>query len=455
MEWKLTNISTPHTNHPTALPGEEGHIVTGGRDRAVRVWAWWVDEWGRLGVRPQHTLLTERCEVRCLAAGGGVGLVAGGTDRGALYCWSSLTSVLEYVAVGGEQAVTCVTALAEEEGEGTGGEEAASLVATADAGGVVRLYRPTYLDPAKAPLPGEEGEGLADEEEEDSAWQPVAEARLDAPAVGAMVVGAHLVVVSRSGLVMPWPLATLPRFPGEERRAPPPPQPPRPAQAPSATEGGYEEEEKEVWPRRGPPPAPTAAHTADESATAAAEAYLSGLRGAMMEQGGQGHPFVACELGAPAVNSTAAVRAALEAARLAEFDAAAAEQDAAGTASVLAEAARAVNVDPRYRAYRGLRSVEDVRLPPPKVVRRQVDPAWLAKQALRPTARDFFTPGLEGLVVGAGPVNAGTVPLWPRVGGQAQGRRRGGRVAEGLGEGENAQQGRAVDPYLAMYGDAV
>ncbi len=435
--------------------------MTGGRDRAVRVWAWWMDEWGRLGVRPQHTLLTERCEVRCLGAGQGLGLVVGGTDRGALYCWSSLTSVLEYVAVGGQQPLTCVAALAAED---TGEEQEASLIVTADAAGMVRLYRPTYLDPAKASLAGEE-EDEQEEEEEDSAWQPVAEAQLDGPAVAAFPMEGLLVVVSSTGLVMPWPLDTLPRYPGEERRPPPPPPPAHAAGAERAAEEEEEEEEdhddeEEEGPRRGPPPTPTPTPTvtpttggaggeeATAAATAAAEAYLAGL--ARGEAGG----WVACELGVPAVNSTAAVRNALERARLAEFDAAAAEKEAE-TGSVLAEAAQAVNVDPRYRAYPGLPDVADVRVPRGKVVRRQADPAWRAKQALRPTAQDFFTPGLEGLVVGAGAgtvaVDAGTVPLWPR--GEPQGL--GGRAAA-QGSEEEEGEGRVLlgDPCLALYGDA-
>ena len=68
--------------HGEALAREEGHLITGGRDRTVKVWSWQMDEWGALVVKKLHTLLTEACDVRCLAAGGGGGWFWGGEGVG-------------------------------------------------------------------------------------------------------------------------------------------------------------------------------------------------------------------------------------------------------------------------------------------------------------------------------------------------------------------------------------
>ncbi len=421
--------------HGETLAREEGHVVTGGKDKAVRVWSWQMDEWGALRVRPLHTLLTEACNIRCLAAGAGLGLVLAGSNRGTLYCWSSLTSILEYVAMGGTRPLTAVAALAEEEWEEEDDEnvvgrgEEASVIATADAAGIVRLYRPVAWE--------DEGEGNEAEEEEDerNTWQPVAESPLDGPAIGAFFMkgsdGGQLVVVSSSGMVMPWPVATLPCYPGDDNRAPPPPRPAsarREERRGYGAEAGEEEEEEEgadegeEYPRQGPPPSPLVVDAA------ALTAQFSSLRAWEHDTEALAAGWQPCELGAPTLNSTAVLRDALEKAQQAQFPT---DEIDLETSSVLEDAARAVDVDPRFRVYKGVVRRDTYRLPPPQLVAKTVDPVWRAKQERRPTALDFFTPGLEEQAGSSGTTGGGRLSL---------GREEGGR-------------GGRVDPYLALYKD--
>lgn len=422
--------------HGEALAREEGHVVTGGGDRAVRVWAWAVSEWGAVQVQPLHTLLTETCTVRSLAAGAGMGLILAGSNRGTLYCWSSLTAALEYVAVGGDEPVVALAAFAAEgeggEGEYTGGGEA-SVIATADALGIVRLYRPrAWSQSGEARVKGlEEGDIYTNREEERETdedidiWQPVAESRLDASAVAAFFLRTEgsragetapcLVVVSSSGMVLPWPVASLPRFPGDDRRLPSP----RPdlSRAEAETALGEEREaaraeggegralspsggggEGEEASRQGPPPSPSAS-----DAATLLEAFTN-LRTWRRDTQTLARGWQPCELGLPALNSTALLRDALAQAEQARFSPGGMDLE---TPSVLEDAARAVDVHPLYRVYPDVAPRDAYELPPPTPVPKATDPRWRAKQMRRPTALDFFTPDLEGVMGGGGESGGG------------------------------------------------
>ena len=130
----------------------------------MRVWSWQMDELGGLTLRALHTIMTESCEMLCLEAGSSLGLIVGGTNRGTLYCWSTLTGSLEYVAMSASKPLLHVAALAEE-----GGVEG-SVLATADTEGIVRLYRPLESQAGKM------------------TWRPVAECALDGPVVGVFIM---------------------------------------------------------------------------------------------------------------------------------------------------------------------------------------------------------------------------------------------------------------------------
>ncbi|KAM3576191.1 hypothetical protein VYU27_001899 [Nannochloropsis oceanica] len=510
----IVNVVSAHDGpllklaHGEALAREEGHLITGGGDRTVKIWSWRMDEWGALVVRKLHTLLTEACDVRGLAAGGDGGLILGGGGSGTLYCWSSLTAVLEYVAMDSEQPLVAVAAYAEaeeeqEEGEAEGGARGgeASVIATADAGGVVRLYRPVVWEESVGGREGvREGGEVDDEEEEEeeeerNTWHPVAESPLDGPAIGAFFMHPSkrkneessqgggrdrplLVVVSNTGMVVPWPVATLPRYPGDDNRIAALPR--REAAAATATagksaaatgggeggtaagevmaigstprgpkqssaEGGREqalhpeddEEESEAIPRQGPLPSPS---PLDASTLLAP---FTSLRAWERDTHLLSSAQQPCELSTPTLHSTALLRDQLATAYHAEFPS---EEIHLETKSVLEDAATAVNVHPLFNVYKDVPPRNTYTLPPPQLISKQIDPRWRAKRERRPTARDFFTPDLEE-VVGAG------------VGrGREEGRRRRRQTLgqEGpVGGVEDELDRERESPYLALYRGAV
>eukprot|EP00624_Nannochloropsis_granulata_P001408 evm.model.NODE_16877_length_7735_cov_16.711958.3 len=281
---------------------------------------------------------------------------------------------------------------------------------------------------------------------------------------------ALLVVVSSTGMVVPWPVATLPRYPGDDNRVAALPRQEaaaagegtaaKGAMATGSTQrkskqgsagGGREgalhleddEEESEAIPRQGPLPSPS---LLDASTLLAPFTSLRAWeRDTHLLSSGQ-QP---CELGMPSLHSTALLRDQLATAHLAEFPS---EEIHLETKSVLEDAAIAVNVHPLFNVYKDVPPRDTYTLPPPQFIAKAIDPRWRAKRERKLTARDFFTPDLEE-VVGVGDVGGGR--------GREEGSRsRSRRQMPGLegprGEREGGLEAREREsPYLALYRGAV
>ena len=95
----------------------------------------------------------------------------------------------------------------------------------------------------------------------------------------------------------------------------------------------------------------------------------------------------------PQANSSALLAAKLDRLQAEQFDAAAVLQDPDVQKRVASAAAVAANVPRDAHLYHGLQSLHEVAVPvdAPKLVPKQLHPAWVAKQHLKPELADLWT----------------------------------------------------------------
>lgn len=98
-------------------------------------------------------------------------------------------------------------------------------------------------------------------------------------------------------------------------------------------------------------------------------------------------------LAQPQANSSALLAAKIDRLQGEEFDAAAVLQDPHVQKRVASAAAVAANVPRDAHLYHGLQSLHEVVVPmqAPKLVPKQLHPAWVAKQHLKPELADLWT----------------------------------------------------------------
>ena len=96
----------------------------------------------------------------------------------------------------------------------------------------------------------------------------------------------------------------------------------------------------------------------------------------------------------PQAKSTALLAAKIDRLQQEEFDAAAVLQDPQVQRRVATAAAVAANVPHDALVYHGLQSLDEVAVPfvAPKLVQKQLHPAWVAKRHLKPEMSDLWTP---------------------------------------------------------------
>ena len=95
----------------------------------------------------------------------------------------------------------------------------------------------------------------------------------------------------------------------------------------------------------------------------------------------------------PQANSSALLAAKIDRLQAEQFDAAAVLQDPDVQKRVAVAAAVAANVPRDAHLYQGLQSLREVIVPEeaPKLVPKQLHPAWVAKQHLKPELADLWT----------------------------------------------------------------
>ena len=98
-------------------------------------------------------------------------------------------------------------------------------------------------------------------------------------------------------------------------------------------------------------------------------------------------------LSQPQANSSALLAAKIDRLQAEQFDAAAVLQDPDVQKRVAGAAAMAANVPRDAHLYHGLQSLREVDIPEeaPKLVPKQLHPAWVAKQHLKPELADLWT----------------------------------------------------------------